>query len=79
MQRWEYKSIGVPESSLWRTTWKEDGRDNFGELDIFAKVRALGLEGWELVAITPYGNPSWLTHWFKRPLREGVPPPLPKT
>jgi hypothetical protein len=42
----------------------EQTHDEIGELN------KLGAEGWELVAVSPYGlNHLCLGYWFKRPLK----------
>ena len=78
MQKWEFKCVLIYLSPTLRGSWKEDGRQLPGDPDMVAKARELGHQGWELVSVAPYGNPEGLWHWFKRPLPEGVPPPLPK-
>jgi hypothetical protein len=56
MKKFEYKwelNIGVPFSDEDEHTEEELNR--------------LGIEGWELVAVSPCGKEnSWLGYWFKR-------------
>ena len=78
VQKWDYKYIDTIFAGIavgWK--WTEDGKPLPGTPDIIAKAKELGHQGWELVSVY-YDGVQLTRHWFKRPVPEGVPPPLPK-
>ena len=79
-QAWEYKSVaiarGVKINGDW-TVWAEDDKPLPGPITLTAKIRQLGDQGWEMVAVTPLsshscdgdcaGFTSQMSYFFKRP------------
>jgi hypothetical protein len=46
-----------------------DEPDDFVEEEIEEEFNKFGCEGWELVAVSPFGEKhSYLGYWFKRPI-----------
>ena len=80
-QTWDYKWISLARAANtgedW-SIWLEDDKPLRGPVAIALKIKELGDQGWELVAVTPYSNhscgsqdcagfTSQITYYFKRP------------